>query len=103
MCKGKVWLVGAGPGDPNLITIKGKDVLDRAQVVIHDALVGHGILAMIPSGAKCINVGKRAGNHLIPQDEINRIICDKSYRDKDCQIKGWRSYLFGRGEKRRNI
>lgn len=98
MCKGKVWLVGAGPGDPNLITIKGKDVLDRAQVVIHDALVGHGILAMIPSGAKCINVGKRAGNHLIPQNEINRIICDEVLQgQRVVRLKGGDPYLFGRG------
>ncbi len=98
MCNGKVWLVGAGPGDPQLITIKGKEVLENAQVVIYDALVGQGILAMIPPGAKCINAGKHAGNHLIPQEEINQIICDEALKgQRVVRLKGGDPYLFGRG------
>lgn len=57
---GKVWLVGAGPGDAGLLTLKGAQVLEQAQVVVYDSLVGDGVLAMIPSGAETINVGKRA-------------------------------------------
>ena len=58
--KGKVWLVGAGPGDRGLMTLKGKDVLERAEVVVYDALVGSGILAMMPPEAEKIYVGKES-------------------------------------------
>ena len=57
---GKVWLVGAGPGDPGLFTLKGKEVLSKADVVVYDALVGQGVLTMIPRDAELINVGKRS-------------------------------------------
>ena len=98
MCNGKVWLVGAGPGDPQLITIKGKEVLNDAQVVVYDALVGQGILAMIPNDARCINAGKHAGNHLIPQEEINRIVCNEALKgQRVVRLKGGDPYLFGRG------
>ena len=63
---GKVWLVGAGPSDPGLFTIKGKRVLEEAEVVVYDALVGQGVLGMIPSSAKLIDVGKRANRHTMP-------------------------------------
>ncbi|MGI5857445.1 MAG: SAM-dependent methyltransferase, partial [Candidatus Merdivicinus sp.] len=55
---GKVWLVGAGPGDPGLLTVKGQNVLDKAEVVIYDRLIGPGILARIPKTAEAIDVGK---------------------------------------------
>ena len=71
MSTGKVWLVGAGPGDAGLLTIKGANVLARAEVVVYDSLVGDGVLAMVPESARRINVGKRAGNHTMPQEEIN--------------------------------
>ena len=60
---GKVWLVGAGPGDAGLFTLKGKEVLEGADVVVYDALVGQGILSMIPENAELIFAGKRSGNH----------------------------------------
>ena len=69
--KGKVWLVGAGPGDIGLLTVKGKQVLESAEVVVYDALVSDEIASLIPSSAKRINVGKRANHHLVPQVENN--------------------------------
>ena len=63
MKKGIVYLVGAGPGDPRLLTEKGKQLLKTADVVVYDRLVGLGILSMIPEGIETINVGKTAGNH----------------------------------------
>ena len=74
MNTGKVWLVGAGPGDTGLLTLKGKQVLDEAEVVVYDSLVGEGILAMIPQSARAINVGKRAGHHTMPQEQINEVL-----------------------------
>ena len=65
MKKGKVWLVGAGPGDIGLFTLKGAAVLQQADVVVYDSLVGEGVLAKIPEHARLINVGKRA-NHPAP-------------------------------------
>ena len=58
---GKVWLVGAGPSDPGLFTLKGKEILETAQVVAYDALVGASVLSMIPDTAETVYVGKRAG------------------------------------------
>ena len=58
MSQGKVWLVGAGPSDVGLFTLKGKEVLEKAEVVVYDALVGHGVLAMVPKHAELIDVGK---------------------------------------------
>jgi len=96
--KGKVWLVGAGPGDPGLLTLKGRDVLEQADVVIYDALVGQAILGFIPEKVKCINAGKHAGNHTIPQHEMNRIICEEALKgQRVVRLKGGDPYLFGRG------
>ena len=72
MSTGKVWLVGAGPGDAGLFTRKGYEVLKAAEVVVYDSRVGAGVLSMIPEGAKTIDVGKRASHHTMPQEEINR-------------------------------
>ena len=74
MSVGKVWLVGAGPGDVGLFTIKGKEILEKAAVVVYDSLVGQGILSQIPSSARLINVGKRANHHTMPQEEINQVL-----------------------------
>jgi len=95
---GKVWLVGAGPGDPGLFTLKGKRVLSEAQVVVYDALVGQGVLNMMPKEAELINVGKRASNHTMPQEEINRVLADKALEGKRVvRLKGGDPFLFGRG------
>ena len=95
---GKVWLVGAGPGDPGLFTLKGKEVLSRADVVVYDALVGSGVLTMIPKDAELINVGKRSSNHLAPQETINRILVEEAKKGKRVvRLKGGDPFLFGRG------
>lgn len=96
--KGKVWLVGAGPSDPGLFTLKGKKVLAQAQVVVYDALVGLGILSMIPETAEKIYVGKRAGNHAMTQDEINELLVKEAGDGKRVvRLKGGDPFLFGRG------
>lgn len=95
---GKVWLIGAGPSDPGLFTLKGKKVLSEAQVVVYDALVGQGVLNMIPEGAQLIDVGKRASRHTMPQEEINRVLVDKAKEGKRVvRLKGGDPFLFGRG------
>ncbi len=71
---GKVYLVGAGPGDPELLTLKAARLLASADVVLHDALVSDGVLVMIWPAAEIINVGKRAGYKLLTQDEINALL-----------------------------
>src|SRR5258708_32771912 len=70
----KVYLVGAGPGDPELLTLKAARLLAGAEVVLHDALVSDGVLAMVSHAAAIINVGKRAGHKLLTQDEINALL-----------------------------
>ena len=95
---GRVWLVGAGPSDPGLFTLKGKEVLAKAQVVVYDALVGSGVLSMIPETAEKIYVGKRAGNHAMTQDEINQLLVQKAKEGKHVvRLKGGDPFLFGRG------
>lgn len=95
---GKVYLVGAGPSDPGLLTIKGLHVLQQAQVVIYDALIGPGIYSLIPPGAEKIPVGKRAGHHLAEQDEISRLILDQARKGRTVvRLKGGDPFLFGRG------
>lgn len=95
---GKVWLVGAGPGDAGLLTVKGQKVLNDAEVVVYDSLVGLSILASIPEAAEKINVGKRAGNHTMRQEEINQVLLDKAMEGKRVvRLKGGDPFLFGRG------
>src|SRR5882762_3649356 len=71
---GKVYLIGAGPGDPELLTLKAARLLAGTNVVLHDALVSGAVLAMISRAAEIINVGKRAGHKLLTQDEINALL-----------------------------
>lgn len=96
--KGKVWLVGAGPGDIGLLTVKGKEVLESAEVVVYDALVSDEIAALIPSSTKKINVGKRANHHLAPQEEINLILLKEAMQgNRVVRLKGGDPFVFGRG------
>ena len=96
--KGKVWLVGAGPGDIGLLTLKGKEVLELAEVVVYDALVSDEIAALIPASAKKINVGKRANHHLVPQEEINQILLEEALQgNRVVRLKGGDPFVFGRG------
>lgn len=95
---GKVYLVGAGPGDPGLFTLKGKALLECADVVVYDALVSAPILAMINPMAERINAGKRRGMHSLIQDEITQLLLEKA-RDHAIvvRLKGGDPFVFGRG------
>jgi uroporphyrinogen III methyltransferase/synthase len=98
MNKGKVWLVGAGPSDAGLLTLKAKSLLEQADVVLYDSLVGDGILGMIPTDVKRINVGKRAGHTHMPQNEINNVLLEEALQgNKVVRLKGGDPFLFGRG------
>ena len=98
MSVGKVWLVGAGPGDVGLFTIKGKEILEKAEVVVYDSLVGQGILSQIPSSARLINVGKRANHHTMPQEEINQVLLKEAQAgSRVVRLKGGDPFHFGRG------
>ena len=95
---GKVWLVGAGPSDPGLFTLKGKQVLEKADVVVYDALIGSSIRNMIPDQAEMIYVGKRSSNHTMRQEEINELLAEKAMQGKKVvRLKGGDPFLFGRG------
>lgn len=95
---GKVFLVGAGPGDPELLTLKAAKVLRSADVVLHDELVSAEILALIPSRAKLINVGKRAGQKSASQAEINRLLSEFALLGLQVvRLKGGDPFIFGRG------
>ncbi len=95
---GKVWLVGAGPGDAGLFTRKGYDVLQQADVVVYDALVGDGVLSCVPRSARTIDVGKRAANHTMPQEQISQVLLDEALAgNKVVRLKGGDPFVFGRG------
>jgi len=98
MREGKVYLVGAGPGDPGLLSVNAMKILERANVVISDRLVPKAILQLIPNGAEKIFVGKRSGKHYITQDEINEISIREARKAKVVvRLKGGDPFLFGRG------
>ena len=98
MSKGKIWLVGAGPGDIGLFTLKGMEILQQAEVVVYDSLVGQGILSQIPKTARCINVGKRASHHTMPQEQINEVLLEEAKKGyRVVRLKGGDPFLFGRG------
>lgn len=96
--KGKVWLVGAGPGDGGLLTEKALAVIGFADTIVYDALISLEIIASLPPKAELIDVGKRAGRHPVPQGEINRILCEKAKEGKRVvRLKGGDPFVFGRG------
>ena len=95
---GKVWLVGAGPGDAGLLTIRGKQVLEQADVVVYDALVGTGVLQYIPNSAKIIFAGKRSGKHYLKQEETNQVLLEEAQKgNRVVRLKGGDPFVFGRG------
>jgi uroporphyrin-III C-methyltransferase len=95
---GKVYLIGAGPGDPGLMTLKGKGLLECADVVIYDALVSPAILAMINPQAEKINAGKRMGRHSLLQEETTHLLIEKAQDHAVVvRLKGGDPFIFGRG------
>ncbi|MEI6439716.1 MAG: uroporphyrinogen-III C-methyltransferase [Alphaproteobacteria bacterium] len=95
---GEVWLVGAGPGDPDLLTVKALRVLGIADVVVHDGLVSPEILALSPPGAQLISVAKRKSRHTYGQDEINAMLVAFALEGLTVvRLKGGDPFIFGRG------
>jgi uroporphyrin-III C-methyltransferase len=95
--RGAVALVGAGPGDPELLTIKARRLIDEAEVVLYDELVSEAILDLLPAGAARVNVGKTKGNHRFAQDRINQALVDAARRGKRVvRLKGGDPALFAR-------
>jgi uroporphyrin-III C-methyltransferase len=98
MAGGRVFLVGAGPGDPDLLTLKAAKALRSADVVLHDELVSAEILRLIPANAELVNVGKRAGIKSTPQEEINQLLVGYARRGLQVvRLKGGDPFIFGRG------
>lgn len=96
--KGKVYLVGSGPGAEGLLTQRGRDVIDRAEVVLYDQLPGEEILSTLPAGAEKIDCGKFGGKHNLEQDEIEALMVDRAQKGKRVvRLKGGDPFLFGRG------
>ena len=95
---GKVYLVGAGPGDIGLFTLKGKECVEKADVIIYDYLANANILAFAWPETECIFVGKHGGSSIMPQEEINRLMVRKAMENKIIvRLKGGDPFIFGRG------
>jgi uroporphyrinogen III methyltransferase/synthase len=95
---GRVFLVGAGPGDPGLLTLRAAELLATADFVAIDALVSKEIAALIPSSAEVVYVGKRSSNHAVPQSEINQLLIEHAQDGKRVvRLKGGDPFVFGRG------
>lgn len=98
MSKGFVALVGAGPGNKGLLTLRGAELLQKSEVVVYDRLVSKDILNLIPETAEMINVGKESSHHLVKQEDINKILLQKAQEGKYVvRLKGGDPFVFGRG------
>ena len=97
--KGKVYLVGAGPGDPGLITVRGRYLLEKAEVVVYDYLASRKLLQYVPATAQFVYAGKRGGvKHTHTQEEINQMLVDFALEGKTViRLKGGDPFIFGRG------
>lgn len=95
---GKVFLVGAGPGDPKLLTLRGKECLEQADVVLYDYLANPAILTHAPEHAERLYVGRRGKGTYPAQDEINRLLIERAQEGKTVvRLKGGDPFVFGRG------
>ena len=95
---GKVWLVGAGPGDPELLTRKAERVLRSAEVLVYDRLVGDGVLALAAPDARKLYVGKRKSHHSVPQADLNDLLVALAREGLQVvRLKGGDPFMFGRG------
>ncbi|MHC4718387.1 MAG: uroporphyrinogen-III C-methyltransferase, partial [Planctomycetota bacterium] len=98
MSEGRVYLVGAGPGDPGLLTLRGRDLVARADVVVYDYLSSPRLLDWVRPDAEQIYVGKQAGAHTLSQDQINELLVSKAGAGAAVvRLKGGDSFVFGRG------
>jgi len=96
--KGKVYIIGAGPGDIGLITVKGLNMLKKADVIIYDNLINSHFLSYAKDSAEKIYVGKKAGNHTLPQEKINELLAEKAKTAEIIvRLKGGDPFVFGRG------
>ena len=94
----KVYLIGAGPGDPGLITVKAVECLRRADVIVYDRLVAPALLDYAPAHAEKIYVGKASSDHTLPQCEINALLVEKARAGRIvARLKGGDPFVFGRG------
>ena len=95
---GKVWLAGGGPGDAGLLTVKTKQLIEKADVIVYDALISTEIMCTLPSDKEYIYVGKRAGDHAVPQEGINQILLEQAQAGRNVlRLKGGDPFVFGRG------
>lgn len=95
---GKVSLVGAGPGDPDLLTVKALRSIEQADVILYDKLVSQPIRALFPASTPAFYVGKAKNCHSIPQEQLNELLLDKATQGFDiCRLKGGDAFVFGRG------
>ena len=95
---GICYLVGAGPGDPGLVTLRAKECIERADVLVYDALSSPELLQWARADCERIDVGKRARGHTLPQDQINALIVEKTKAGKTVvRLKGGDPMIFGRG------
>jgi len=96
--KGIVYLIGAGPGDPDLITLKGRECLKKADIIVYDYLVNESLLSLAQIDAKIIYVGKKCGHHTMPQKDINDLLVESSKKGLTvARLKGGDPFIFGRG------
>ncbi len=95
---GRVWLVGAGPGDAGLITVRGQELLGRADVVVFDRLAGAELLTLTRPGAELIDVFKAPGQHTVAQDRIHEVLIERARAGKEVvRLKGGDPFIYGRG------